>query len=240
MVREVAIGLRLARLEVYNWGTFNGHIHAITPQGGTALLTGSNGSGKSSLVDALLTLLVAPGRRNYNQSAGSEKRRERTEKTYVQGAWGKKREEEDDNAKIRYLRGKNAYSVLLGVFQNPRYLQTVTLAQVFWWQDTELHRLYVVAPFVLSIEEHFRVGSVNEIAKLRKQLRTSGANVYDDFPKYHKHFRRLAYLHSDKASDLFNQIVSIKDIDSLNSFVRNHMLEKIDIKGDIEELHTII
>jgi len=29
-----------------------------------------------------------------------------------------------------------------------------------------------------------------------------------------------------------------KDIESLNSFVRNHMLEKIDVKGDIEELHN--
>ncbi len=237
-MHEFAIGLRMERLEVYNWGTFNGPIQSITPQGGTSLLTGANGSGKSSLVDALLTLLVAPGRRNYNQSAGSEKRRERTDKTYVQGAWSKKKEEENDNARIRYLRGKDAYSVLLAVFQNPRYQQTVTLVQVFWWQDNELRRLYIVAPFALAIEEHFRVNSVSQIAGLRKQLRTNGAGVYDDFPKYHKQFRRLAYLHSDKASDLFNQIVSIKDIDSLNSFVRNHMLEKIDSKNDIEELYA--
>jgi uncharacterized protein YPO0396 len=235
-MHELAIGLRLERLEVYNWGTFNGKIWSITPQGGTSLLTGANGSGKSSLVDALLTLLVAPGRRNYNQSAGSEKRRERTEKTYVLGAYGKKKEEEDDNAKIRYLRGKDAYSVLLAVFQNPRYQQTMTLAQIFWWQDNDLRRRYIVAPFALSIEEHFRVGSVNELSRLSKCLRTDGASTYEDFSKYHKHFRRLAYLHSDKASDLFNQIVSIKEIDSLNSFVRTHMLEKIDIQRDIEEL----
>lgn len=235
---EFAPGLRLDRLEMYNWGTFNGRVWSITPRGGTTLLTGANGSGKSSLVDALLALLVAPGRRNYNQSAGGEKRRERTDKTYVQGAWGKKKEEESDNAKIRYLRGKDAYSVLLAVFQNPRYLQTTTLVQIFWWQENELRRLYIVAPFALSIEEHFRLKSVSEISRLRKSLRTNGASVYDDFPKYHKHFRRMAYLHSDKASDLFNQIVSIKDIESLNGFVRNHMLEKIDVKGDIEELYT--
>lgn len=238
MMREFAVGLRLEHLEVYNWGTFHEQIWSITPQGGTSLLTGANGSGKSSLVDALLTLLVAPGRRNYNQSAGGEKRRERTEKTYVQGAWSKKKEEENDNARVRYLRGKDAYSVLLAVFQNPRYQQTVTLVQIFWWQDNELHRLYIVAPFVLSIGEHFRISSVSKISELRKQFRANGASTYDDFSKYHKHFRRLAYLHSDKASDLFNQIVSIKDIDSLNSFVRNHMLEKIDIKGDIEELYA--
>lgn len=234
---EFAIGLRLERLEVYNWGTFNGQIQSITPQGGTSLLTGANGSGKSSLVDALLTLLVAPGRRNYNQSAGSEKRRERTEKTYVQGAYGKKKEEEDENAKIRYLRGKDAYSVLLAVFHNHRYSQMVTLVQLFWWQDNELRRLYIVAPFALSIEDHFRLSSISDVSRLRKQLRTYGASPYDDFSKYHKHFWRLAYLHSDKASDLFNQIVSIKDIESLNSFVRNHMLEKLDIKGEIEGLH---
>lgn len=235
---EYHMGLRLERLEVYNWGTFNGRIYSITPQGGTSLLTGANGSGKSSLVDALLTLLVAPGRRNYNQSAGSEKRRERTETTYVRGAWSKKRREEDNEANVHYLRGKDTYSVLLAVFQNHRYSQIVTLVQLFWWQDNELRRLYIVAPFALALEEHFRLESINGLARLRKQLRANGATIYDKFSEYHKQFRRLSYLHSDKASDLFNQIVSIKDIESLNGFVRNHMLEKIDAKGDIEGLRT--
>ena len=57
-VTESKDGFRLHRLEVYNWGTFNGRIWTIEPDNSTALLTGANASGKSTLVDALLTLLV--------------------------------------------------------------------------------------------------------------------------------------------------------------------------------------
>jgi len=48
------------------------HIKRIMEaEGKTALLTGKNGSGKSTRVDGLLTLLVEnSNRRNYNQAAG--------------------------------------------------------------------------------------------------------------------------------------------------------------------------
>ena len=66
-------GFRLHRLEVFNWGTFDGQVHSIVLDGQTTLLVGKNGAGKSTLVDALLTLLVKPGKsRNYNLAAGAK------------------------------------------------------------------------------------------------------------------------------------------------------------------------
>jgi uncharacterized protein YPO0396 len=76
-------GFRLQRLELYNWGTSNQRIWRITPSSGTALLTGANGSSKSTVADALLTLLVPYARRTYNQASGTEKHRERNEGVYV-------------------------------------------------------------------------------------------------------------------------------------------------------------
>ena len=58
---------RLARFEVLNWGTFHKHIWTILPAGENALLTGDIGSGKSTLVDALTTLLVPPRKITYNK-----------------------------------------------------------------------------------------------------------------------------------------------------------------------------
>src|SRR5579871_6666977 len=150
-------GFRLEQLEVYNWGTFNQHIWRIAPCGGTALLTGANGSGKSTLADALLTLLVPSMRRTYNQASGTEKHRERNEASYVRGAWGKQRDRESSMANVQYLRGKDAYSVLLAVFANVSLEKYVTLAQVFWWQQGDLRKLFVIAPAALNIEEHFAV-----------------------------------------------------------------------------------
>ncbi len=73
-------GFRLQYLEVFNWGTFDEHIHSIKPNGETSLLTGANGSGKTTFIDALLTLMVPEKKyRFYNQSSGSEKKGDRTE-----------------------------------------------------------------------------------------------------------------------------------------------------------------
>ncbi len=63
-------GFRLDRLELWNWGTFHGEAQVLEPRGGWALLVGDNGSGKSTAVDALRTLLVPPRILNYNDASG--------------------------------------------------------------------------------------------------------------------------------------------------------------------------
>ena len=63
------MGFRLLRLEVYNWGTFDKHIWSLDIDGDTALLTGDVGSGKSTLVDSIITLLVPPKKVTYNKAA---------------------------------------------------------------------------------------------------------------------------------------------------------------------------
>ncbi len=50
-------GFRLKRLEIFNWGTFNGKVNILAPEGRWTLLVGDNGSGKSTAVDALRTLI---------------------------------------------------------------------------------------------------------------------------------------------------------------------------------------
>jgi uncharacterized protein YPO0396 len=231
-----AEGFRLQRLEIYNWGTFNQHVWILEPGGQTALLTGANGSGKSTLVDALLTLLVPSAKRAYNQASGAERRRERDEKTYVRGAYGRQRSEDDPRGTVQSLRGHDAYSVLLAVFLSERLDQHLTLAQVFWHQDGELKKLYIVAPAVLGITTHFAFDGDSKA--LRQRLKSLGADVGDEFARYSRQFCKLFGLRSDQALDLFGQIVSIKEIGGLNDFVRAHMLEKTDAHERIAQLRA--
>ena len=224
---DIYPGYALERLELYNWGTFNGSIWQIEPARHTALLTGANGSGKSTLVDALLTLLVPNRRRNYNLSSG-DRRGERTEKSYVRGAYSRLRD-----SGLQYLRDDNEYSVLLAQFRSPGAKQEwVALAQVFY--NGGALKFHVVAPLQLSIAEHFSTpGSMNQ---LRKRLREGGADVFDQFNDYSAAFRKLFRLRSEKALDLFSQTTSIKEIGSLNQFIREHMLEKTDADQQIQLL----
>ena len=226
-------GYRLHTLELYNWGTFNNQIWRIQPGGDTALLTGKNGSGKSTLVDALLTLLVPNIKRNYNQAAATG-RRERTESSYVRGAYGRLQSDEGYNAHIQYLRDKDSYSVLLAHFHNDGYQQDITLAQIFWHTDS-LKKFYIVASCALTIQDNFT--GFETIKALKKRLRqTKGVTVEDQFNRYSNRFRKLFGLRSDKALDLFNQTVTIKEIGQLNDFVRRHMLEKTDAQEKIGQL----
>nr|WP_204080068.1 ATP-binding protein [Mycobacterium riyadhense] len=60
-------GYRLQRAEVLNWGTFDSQVWRFTPNTDTALLTGDIGSGKSTIVDAITTLLVPSHKAAYNR-----------------------------------------------------------------------------------------------------------------------------------------------------------------------------
>ena len=51
-------GMRLHRCELFNWGTFHGRVWGLDLGGENTLLTGDIGSGNSTLVDAVTTLLV--------------------------------------------------------------------------------------------------------------------------------------------------------------------------------------
>jgi uncharacterized protein YPO0396 len=64
---DTLAGFRLRRMEVFNWGTFDGRVWTLQVDGRNALLTGDIGSGKSTLVDAVTTLLVPAQRIAYNR-----------------------------------------------------------------------------------------------------------------------------------------------------------------------------
>src|ERR1700733_739767 len=85
-------GSRLQRLEVYNWGTFDRDVWSFHVGGRNALLTGDIGSGKSTLVDAITTLLLPAQKISYNRAAGAATR-ERDLKSYVEGHYKAERNE---------------------------------------------------------------------------------------------------------------------------------------------------
>jgi uncharacterized protein YPO0396 len=149
-------GFRLHRLEVFNWGTFDSRVWTLHLDGRNGLLTGDIGSGKSTLVDAVTTLLVPAHRVAYNKAAGADNK-ERTLRSYVLGHYKSERNEVSGTAKPVALRDHNNYSVILGVFHNEGYDQTVTLAQVFWMKDAQGQpaRFYVAAESGMSIVDDF-------------------------------------------------------------------------------------
>jgi uncharacterized protein YPO0396 len=233
---DTLAGFRLQRLEVFNWGTFDDRVWTLQADGHNTLLTGDIGSGKSTLVDAVTTLLAPAHRVAYNKAAGAGSK-ERTLKSYVLGYYKSERNEITGAARPVALRDHNHYSVILGVFHNAGYDQTVTLAQVFWTRDAQGQpaRFHVGAERELSIAGDF-AGFGPEISALRKRLRGTDVEVFDNFPRYGAWFRRRFGIDSEQALDLFQQTVSMKSVGNLTGFVRDHMLEPFDVVLRIDAL----
>jgi len=229
-------GFRLQRLEVFNWGTFDGRVWTLHLDGLNNLLTGDIGSGKSTLVDAVTTLLVSSHRVAYNKAAGADSR-ERSLRSYVLGYYKSERQETLGSAKPVPLRDFNGYSVILGVFYNVGYNKTVTLAQVFWMKEANAQpaRFFAACERELSIAQDFS-GFGSEMVGLRKQLRGGGVELFDAFPPYGSWFRRRFGINNEQALDLFHQTVSLKSVGNLTDFVRSHMLEPFDVAPRIAAL----
>ena len=228
-------GFRLQRLQMLNWGTFHGKVWSLDLGGDTSLLTGDIGSGKSTVVDAITTLLVAPKNIAYNKAAGAEAR-ERSLRSYFFGYYKAERSEMGLGAKPVSLRGPHDYSVLLANFYNSALGQHVTVAQAFWMRTTEGQpdRVYIVADQRLSIPEHF--SKVTEIPELRRRMRKLTSDVDETFAKYQTAFRRRLCINGDQALELFNQTVSMKSVGNLTEFVRSHMLQPFPVQERVEHL----
>lgn len=233
---ESSAGFRLERLEIFNWGTFNNQVWTFNLQGKNALLTGDIGSGKSTLVDAVTTLLVPAHRIAYNKAAGAENK-ERSLRSYVLGYYKSERLENSMGGKPVALRDHRNYSVILGVFRNEGFAQTVTLAQVFSLKEPagKPVAFYVVSDSELSIAHDFS-GFGSDINNLRKKLRKNSAEIFDSFPPYGTWFRRRFGINNEQALELFHQTVSMKSVGNLTDFVRSHMLEPFDVAQRIKHL----
>lgn len=233
---DTRVGFRLQRLEVLNWGTFDKRVWRYELDGRNGLLTGDIGSGKSTLVDAITTLLVPAHRVAYNKAAGADSR-ERSLRSYVLGHYKSERNEVTGSTRPVALRDASSYSVILGVFRNEGYDQAVTLAQVFWLKDPQgaPARLFVVAERALAIADDFS-GFGSDITSLRKKLRGAGCELFDSFPPYGAWFRRRFGIEHEQALELFHQTVSMKSVGNLTDFVRSHMLEPFDVGSRIEAL----
>lgn len=233
-------GFRLHRLEIFNWGTFDsreGHVHIVEPNGNTTLLVGRNGSGKSTLVDSLLTLIVPNQIRNYNVAAGAGKR-ERDEKSYIKGACGRKtREGGDDSAKadVKYLRPKAShYSALLAVFKNEASNAVFSIAQVLHIDaEGTADKVFCFRADEASIVKD--LAGITSMERLRDQMERRGFVATKKYTEFQARLQKVLHFKS-KAIDIFNQTVAVKDIESLNGFIRQHMLEHKPWRDKIDAL----
>lgn len=224
-------GYRLDRLELLNWGTFHGEGQIFAPRGAWSLLVGDNGSGKSTAIDAIRTLLVPPRllATSYNDASGDGRKtsgRDRTRRSYIRGAWASSSTIDSTTPTTQYLREPGVLSAISAVFADALRSESVTVAQVLWEYDEEIREIFAIYRAPRSLKD--LLGQQTNTTEIRRTAKQTGWEVFDSFPSYSERMRKLLHIPGEKALEVFNRAIGMKEVGDIDAFVRQFLLPSSD------------
>lgn len=222
---------RLAQVQLMNWGTFQ-NLNTIEVSRKGQLITGESGSGKSSLLDGIATVLT-PGRwLGYNSAAqdtGSRKG-DRTLVSYLRGAWGKDEDAVEQRTVSRFLRSRALWGGVLLRFDTADG-RTLTAARLFHLKGAstdpkDVRDLSVAVEEALTLEdlsEFISTGVDSRGAKRRwpgATVATGGA-----IRPYFNKLRRVLGIQDESGLQLLHRTQAAKNLGSLDRLFRDYMLD---------------
>ncbi|WP_427005717.1 ATP-binding protein [Pseudarthrobacter sp. H2] len=219
--------MRLALVQVVNWGTFHGAHTMHVDRSGT-LLTGNSGVGKSTLFDAMLRVFDARPRSNEAaaQRAGGAVEDKRTTFTYMRGKVGDKAVGEGSAS--AFQRPGATWSAVALTFDNAAGTR-VTVSALFDLPkngtESSVGRFYLVDNKPLDLE---LLEGIAEKRFTRSALDAifPDAQIFDVHKAFAERFRRLLGINSDQALPLLRVIQAGKGLGgSVNNFFRDQVLD---------------
>lgn len=217
--------LSLTRILLHNWHRFHHNVIDVTD---SLYFTGHNGSGKSSILDALQLVLVADLQQiHFNSSA--QDRSARSLDTYVRGKLGEH----------RWLRPGNTVAYVAVEFSNQRANDVVTLGVCIEAGEGKTpERTYFILPEPLDENLFITEGRALPRHELKRSLRQRrGARVFDQIGEYRDEMRnRLGGL-NEHFFDLFLRALAFQPIRNVPEFVKKWLLEARPL--DVQILQTI-
>ncbi|MDL9935947.1 ATP-binding protein [Gordonia sp. ABSL1-1] len=239
----------LSRLQLINWGVFDGY-HSIPFSPNGALITGSSGSGKSSLLDAISLAFLPDHRRNFNASgdataAGSSSGK-RTVGKYVRGAWGERRGATSAQREIMYLRGTGPAWAAIAVTYTSASGVAITGLVLKWLaagKMTDAHSSYFIKDGDADI-----VDVCNEWARTNYNSARFREQGWRGGPGEGKYLSTLYSLigirGSEAAQQLLGKAKSLKSVGGLGQFVREFMLDEptsiVGISDALEQIDPLV
>lgn len=224
---ETAEQFRMTRLQVHNWGTFDG-LHNIPISDKGFLFIGRSGSGKTTLLDAISAVLVPPRWMDFNAAAreSTHRGRDRDWVTYVRGAWAERKDDDSGEIATHYLRKGSVWSGLALTYQSTLD-RVVTLVEILWIRGNstavgDVRRHYIIFERRLELTEleDFDL----DLRKLKLAL--PDGVFFENFNPYRERFGRILGIEKEMALRLLHKTQSAKNLGDLNSFLRDFMLDQ--------------
>jgi len=215
--------LILTEIELYNWGGFNGRHKADIDPDGTAIV-GATGSGKTTLIDALMTLLCANPRYNLASTGGHESDRDLG--SYVRGVSGPGDGGSEQNHIAR--KGK-AVTGIAARFQNAEH--SLRIGAVLWFDGSgasaaDMKKLWLYADDPEQTLDHWlevhHDGGMRALRQMDKQQ--TGIWTYPSKKAFLARLRDRFDV-SENAFTLLNRAAGLKQLNSIDEIFRELVLD---------------
>ena len=224
---------RMNCIEVLNWGTFQGHWKIpITRQG--FLLTGPSGSGKSSLLDAVSTVLVPRGDIRFNaaaQDGTARSRHSRSLVSYIRGAYRRATDVETGEVISTYLRDQATYSAIKLSFSNGVDEAPISLIKLYYlrrgaMQNADVQEQCIIVRDNRSLAEFadFIEAGIN-VRKLKRSI-PEAELITDRHAVFSNRFKRMLQITGDNALKLLHKTQAAKSLGNLDALFREFMLDE--------------
>ena len=233
----------LQQLEVFNWGPFCGLHRAVFDPNGTAII-GPTGSGKTTLVNALMTLLVAQPRYNLASTGGHES--DRTLISYVRGVLGG----DGSDGREEIARPGKTITAICATYHGGE--QTVRLAGLLWTEgasnaadDLKRRWLFSLADDQ-SLEQWLRLLHDDGIRDLMRTGReTANLRIFESKKAYIAHLRKFFDV-GENAFILLNRAAGLKQLNSIDEIFRELVLDDrsafdraLEVAGEFDNIAAI-
>ncbi|SFN25121.1 ATP-binding protein [Marinobacter pelagius] len=213
----------LTHLDLYNWGPFGGrHCAEIDPKG-TAII-GPTGSGKTTLVDALMTLLTHQPRYNLASTGGHESDRDLI--SYIRGVSGAGNNSGDNSHIARPGKTVTAVSAR---FSNGD--EAIRIGALFWIDGSssaasDLKRLWLFSERDdQSLDTWLAIHHEGGARELKQHARDNpGLQANDSKKAYLAQVRRFFEV-GENAFTLLNRAAGLKQLNSIDEIFRELVLD---------------
>lgn len=213
----------LSHIDLYDWGAFGGrHCAQIDPRGSAVI--GPTGSGKTTLIDALMTLLTANPRYNLASTGGHESDRDLA--SYVRGVTGTGNNSGDND---HVARNGAVVSGIAARFSNG--VAVVRVGALFWFDGSssalaDLKRRWffceVETPGLDEWLEAHRSGGARALKQLENE--TAGFKLFENKAAFLARLR--AYFDvGENAFNLLNRAAGLKQLNSIDEVFRELVLD---------------
>ncbi len=213
----------LQTLELFNWGGFGGMHKADIDAEGSAII-GPTGSGKTTLVDALMTLLTANPKYNLASTGGHESDRDLV--SYVRGVSGPG---DGGEGQSHIARPGKTVTGLVATLSNGESL--VRIGALLWFDGTSMSPsdmkklwLFSTAP-EHTLQRWLTLQQEGGMRALRQQDKT-GTGIWT-YPSKKGFLARLRDFFEvrDNAFNLLNRAAGLKQLNSIDEIFRELVLD---------------